>query len=165
MAEIARTHHNTLQKEGLNSLEHEMWEMSTDLIFDGIPNSQTLQDPMASPLNWIATEAHTKKALKKKKKNGSTTGMDGCPYKLWKTLQVRHNKVAQTNQYSFKVIKTITTVFNNIQTFRLNEESAFALGWMCPIYKKKDPTEISNYRPITLLKPTINYSQKSWKYN
>jgi hypothetical protein len=22
---------------------------------------------------------------------------------------------------------------------------------MCPIYKKKDPTEISNYRPITLL--------------
>ena len=27
----------------------------------------------------------------------------------------------------------------------------FALGWMCPIYKKKDQTEISNYRPITLL--------------
>jgi hypothetical protein len=27
----------------------------------------------------------------------------------------------------------------------------FTLGWMCPIYKKKDPTEISNYRPITLL--------------
>lgn len=22
---------------------------------------------------------------------------------------------------------------------------------MCPLYKKKDPTEISNYRPITLL--------------
>jgi hypothetical protein len=27
----------------------------------------------------------------------------------------------------------------------------FSLGWMCPIYKKKDPTDISNYCPITLL--------------
>ena len=25
------------------------------------------------------------------------------------------------------------------------------MGWMCPIFKKKDPTKIGNYRPITLL--------------
>ena len=24
-------------------------------------------------------------------------------------------------------------------------------GWLCPIYKKKDCHEISNYRPITIL--------------
>src|SRR5258705_13000501 len=30
-------------------------------------------------------------------------------------------------------------------------DSAFAEGWMCPLYKKKDRREISNYRPITLL--------------
>lgn len=29
--------------------------------------------------------------------------------------------------------------------------SFFALGWMCPLYKKKDRTEISNYRPIIIL--------------
>ena len=150
MAEMARKHHDSLQEEDLNSLEHEMWEMSTELILDGIPNGQTLQDPMASPLNWIATEAHTEKALKKTKK-GSATGMDGCPYELWKTLQARHNEASHTNLPSFNVIKTITAVFNDIQTFGLDEESTFALGWMCPIYKKKDPTEISNYRPITLL--------------
>lgn len=27
----------------------------------------------------------------------------------------------------------------------------FSEGWMCPIYKKKDRTDISNYRPITVL--------------
>jgi Reverse transcriptase (RNA-dependent DNA polymerase) len=25
------------------------------------------------------------------------------------------------------------------------------LGWMCPIFKKKDPMIISNYHPITLI--------------
>jgi hypothetical protein len=33
----------------------------------------------------------------------------------------------------------------------MEEMADFALGWMCPIFKKKDCTEISNYRPITLL--------------
>ena len=33
----------------------------------------------------------------------------------------------------------------------IEENTNFALGWMCPIYKKKDQTEISNYCPITLL--------------
>jgi hypothetical protein len=57
-----------------------------------------------------------------------------------------------TNQASMSLRRLITTIFNDIQTIGLNEESTFALGWMCPIHKKKDPTEISNYHhPITLL--------------
>jgi hypothetical protein len=28
---------------------------------------------------------------------------------------------------------------------------SFTLGWMCPIFKKKERTEIENYQPITLL--------------
>ena len=42
-------------------------------------------------------------------------------------------------------------VFQDIQTHGIKENTNFALGWMCPIYKKKDQTEISNYCPITLL--------------
>jgi len=33
----------------------------------------------------------------------------------------------------------------------VKDETEFTLGWMCPIYKKKERTEIANYRPITLL--------------
>ena len=45
----------------------------------------------------------------------------------------------------------MTIVFQDIQTNGVHEDADFTLGWMCPIYKKKDRTEISNYRPITLL--------------
>lgn len=40
---------------------------------------------------------------------------------------------------------------NDIQKNGVEEQTDFTLGWMCPIYKKKDRTEIENYRPITLL--------------
>ena len=38
-----------------------------------------------------------------------------------------------------------------IDTHSIDEHSNFTLGWICPIYKKKDLTEISNYRSIMLL--------------
>ena len=42
-------------------------------------------------------------------------------------------------------------VFRDIQNHGVDLGTDFNLGWMCPIFKKKDPTEISNYRPITLM--------------
>jgi hypothetical protein len=115
-----------------------------------IPGNQTLEDPYASPLNWPLKEAHTEKALCLAK-NGSATGMDGCPYELWKILQERHDISTKQDKPSFDIIKTLTILFTDIQTHGVNDKSEFALGWMCPIYKKKDPSEVSNYRPITLL--------------
>ena len=45
----------------------------------------------------------------------------------------------------------LTKVFNDIQLHGVEPTSNFALGWMCPIYKKKDRVKIKNYHPITLL--------------
>ena len=52
---------------------------------------------------------------------------------------------------AFDITQILAEVFNDIQCHGVDETMDFALGWMCPIYKKKDPTDISNYRPIMLL--------------
>ena len=41
--------------------------------------------------------------------------------------------------------------FVNIQENNVNLSTQFTLGWLCPIYKKKEKDQIKNYRPITLL--------------
>ena len=90
------------------------------------------------------------KAIKIVKK-GTVMGMDGCPYELWKMLDERYQKPMSDNQEKFNVMKTMALVFQDLQTNRAHEKVDFALGWMCPIYKKKDRTEISNYRPVMLM--------------
>jgi len=44
-------------------------------------------------------------------KDGSATGIDGCPYKLWKALNNRHEKNKENGKPSFDIVKTITMIF------------------------------------------------------
>ena len=39
----------------------------------------------------------------------------------------------------------------DIQVHDLDPKANFAVAWMCPAFKKKDPTKIGNYRPISIL--------------
>jgi hypothetical protein len=70
---------------------------------------------------------------------------------IWKALKQRHDSDTSAGKQGFDIIKALTAVYQDIQKHGLDNNSNFALGWMCPLYKKNDPTEISNYRPITLL--------------
>lgn len=151
MAELAKKHHEDLQNEGIdpNISEEELAQRINDILRH-IPESQRLPEPERTALNWKATEEQVSRALHTTK-NGSATGLDGCPYELWKALQQRHNKMRHHNKASFDITKTLTYLFRDIQEHGVDERTDFNTGWMCPIFKKKDPTDISNYRPITLM--------------
>ena len=150
MAELARKYHDTLQDVGRGTIDTDELVMRTDLVLEEIPRSQKLSEPERSTPDWNLSEDQVRKALHLSK-NGSATGIDGCPYELWKALQTQYDKTTQEAGAGFNITQTITTLLTDIQTHGVDEESDFALGWMCPIYKKKDRSDISNYRPITLL--------------
>ena len=149
MAELAKTYHDRLQQADPHP-RPEGDDGQFPAVLNKIPRSQTLESPNTSTLSHALTEEQTEKALHLAK-SGSATGMDGCPYELWKALHARYTILSRANKPGFNVIKVITETFLDIQTHGVDPKCDFALGWMCPIYKKKDPTEISNYRPITLL--------------
>ena len=150
MADLAKKYHDDLQQKDIQPQSVIDRTAEIENALDAIPAPQKLVNADRSPMNRPPSEAQVQTAIKIAK-NNTATGMDGCPYELWKALSQYHTERPQTNQKSFDITRTLTRVFQDIQTHGTDETSDFALGWMCPIYKKKDPTEISNYRPITLL--------------
>ena len=151
MARLAQNYHDTLQRDGRPDQEnHEEYEHALHEILETIPDSQRLEEPSSILLNGNTTKAQVEEALRLSR-NGTAMGMDGYPYELWKTLHQQYTADCQANKNGFDIAQVLTDVFNDIQTHGVDPSTNFALGWMCPIYKKKDPTEISNYRPITLM--------------
>jgi hypothetical protein len=49
------------------------------------------------------------------------------------------------------IIKVLTWVYNDIEEYGMVKGTEFSLGWMCPLFEKKDQTDIVNYQPITVL--------------
>lgn len=151
MAEIARNYHERLQELGINihATEEERLASVRETLNE-IPASQTLQTQQINDLSLPVTEKTIKNALFASKA-GSSPGLDGIPYEAWRILHMKYNKAVKQKEPSFNIIKTLTMVFNDIQIHGTTKNTNFSLGWMCPIYKKKEREDIGNYRPITLL--------------
>ena len=151
MAEIARNHHKSLQEEDIDpDINPEEYNTRLNEILDKIPENQRLAELDRMNMCWKVTEDQVSQALSCTK-DRTATGLDGCPYELWKALEKRHNHLRMKGTPSFDVIKALTYLFRDIQEHGIDERTTFTTGWMCPIFKKKDPTNICNYRPITLL--------------
>lgn len=146
---VARNHHESIQMDEMNVDEEERSAAIAETLHS-IPDHQRLPEPDRSPLNWAAQEEHISQALSLSKL-GTAAGLDGCPNELWKKLKQRYDATSKTNKKGFNIVKALTTVFRDIQEHDIDRRSNFAAGWMCPLFKKKDPTDIRNYRPITVL--------------
>ena len=153
MAQLARNYHEALQQSEQPYEDPIAHNTHLENILNEITDEQKLENPTQSSMNWEITQDQVQRALSLTK-NNTATGLDGCPYELWKTMNDNYNRATaehNQNQKTFNIIAVLTAVFNDIRNHGVDQRTDFVQGWMCPIYKKKDRTEISNYRPITLL--------------
>lgn len=150
MAELAKTYHDDLQLENLLLATDPGWLEAIDKTLGAIPASHRLHDPATSPLNDRMSLDDLESALRGTKM-GSAAGPDGILYEVWKHLHTKFRTASKNNQPSFDVLDCMLQVLNDIQVFGVDAHTDFTLGWMCPIYKKKEKDQIRNYRPITLL--------------
>jgi len=147
MAKIARDYHNALQKsEDVINQDKRDEEMDSVLehIHTAVPENE--KQKLSECLN---TE-EIKQAIRDLP-DGKAAGTDGLPHELWKKLAEQHDDNKKHNRPTFDVVKVLTLLYNDIENNGMAEGTSFSEGWMCPIYKKGDRTEIANYRPITVL--------------
>jgi hypothetical protein len=153
MAGIARDYHNDLQSDGIG-VDLEEREAARKIALDLLPQPGEGAD--MKPLAEKLTEADVLEALLDSAA-GKAAGMNGFATEFWRRLEAIHreNKKDEENgapkRRTCDIIKVLTWVFNDIEEHGMVEESKFSLGWMCPLFKKKDRTDIANYRPITVL--------------
>jgi hypothetical protein len=112
MAKLARDYHETLQLDGLSlpadSPEH---MRRTREILSEIPANQQLTEEANEEIEWEITRDQVKKALHLAK-NGSATGVDGCPYELWKKLNSHFLKAEESEKDGFDIVSVLTTIFS-----------------------------------------------------
>jgi exonuclease III len=149
MAQLARDYHHSLLLKGLDTPPAERDGIIEDVLAK-VDATNKLSDRGNEYLTQKLSEHEVLNALKSSK-NGTATGINGLPYELWKTLHNQFETDSKTNKPTFNIIKVLTKVYNDIEGHGVSPNTAFTMGWMCPLYKKKDRRKIENYHPITLL--------------
>ncbi|KAI1787031.1 Endonuclease/exonuclease/phosphatase, partial [Ganoderma leucocontextum] len=150
MAELARHHHNEIQKDGPEIKPED--ERAADIRMAVGSITVGLCDDEANMVGGDIDREECEVALRFSK-SGSAPGLDGIPYEVWKALHERYKEDSRhEGRETMDVMLLLHSVFRDIQTHGVCASTPFAEGWMAPIYKEKgERTKIANYRPITLL--------------
>ena len=144
MADLARSYYDNLQQKDLSPPDAR--NEAIDHVLNKI-NVSLPEDEIAR-LDQKITFEEVSSTLKNLP-NGKATGLDGLPYEFWKWLGPIPIKRADGDPSNFN--ECLHEVFLDIQHHGVVPDTNFTKGWICPLYKKKDRRDITNYRPITLL--------------
>ena len=147
MAEIARNY-----QEGLQDMESVVDQQRRDREMDDVLDciQASVPESEREKMAGMTGQEEIRKAIKDLP-DGKAAGMDGLPHELWRVLVDQHSENEKHKKPSFDVVKLLRLLYNDIEQEGMFEGTGFSKGWMCPIYKKSDWTEIANYRPITVL--------------
>lgn len=147
MAELARTYHKSLQHEDrVGDQERRKEEIEEVLAKVDV----TIRREQKASLARYITKNEVRKAISQQP-NGKAPGLDSIPAELYKTLITRGEEKRKRNEPAFEVEETLQMLYKDIEKYGVEENTNFAEGWMCPLYKKKDRADIANYRLITVL--------------
>jgi exonuclease III/ribonuclease HI len=151
MAEIAREHHEKIQDDGLDIGQEERAE-AIKTAHSKIRNKLT--NPQKAKMAQRLKEDEVRGAIRAAKM-GKAAGLDGIPAELWKDMAAEHSAAEGGEQQQKpkppNIVKILTRVYNDIEEHGIEAETDFNEGWMCPIFKKNERSDIANYRPITVL--------------
>ena len=150
MGEIAVKHHEKLQARPIMDKERRDAIEKLEKIIEGRTIKETQKKDLASRTTRYEIEEAIKSAA-----NGTSPGIDGIPYELYKELIKKEKKLQKKE---IDIIGILHNVVNEIEdkgveilTTNNKEESEFTDGLMFLLFKKKERWKIENYRPITLL--------------
>ncbi len=68
---------------------------------------------------------------------GKAAGTDGLPYELWLLLWNR-SMHSDNGIKRADIVEIFCIVFNDIAVHGVTKDTSFCVGWICPLYKKKD---------------------------
>lgn len=147
ITQIMAMYHNNLQYAGQDPRNIEN-PSKLDAMLNNLKTK--LSDDSKSKLCEKIMEEEVCHAIKKTN-NEKAPGLDGIPIELWKTMDDQYKSDKSNPKKKCNIIWCLTQAFRDVKSNGINPASKFNEGCISPIYKKKDPNDIANYRPITLL--------------
>jgi ribonuclease HI len=147
MAQIAASYHERIQFD-----DHDPHTITNGPKLEAaLSNIRVrLSEESKQKLREGISEGEVRAAIRKTN-NDKAPGLDGIPVELWKSLddQFKNNKSSPKKKCD--IVWCLTRVFQDVEKYGNDRTAKLNEGCMSPIYKKKDPDNIANYRPITLL--------------